>query len=266
MITLKKDETIRQTEVNSQSWSSSVEDTKWMGTPDFKAAYRPFNNTYLVGNMAYLYSKYGRPTSTLDFYQQYVSDTTDDAPLNQRGRSEDELLEFARTYKANYENATGDLSVPLDKYYDNLCYHLFTETIRGHAAEEELINAINKNSNVFKAEGVDYLMDTLYGVDIKVTTAEGKIFYVQVKPVSFIRGKNPDKDLLVDRKALLDKRIKTLNECNADTLYAFYNNTYAGREWSVKPNGRVLYRVDEILTADGHTLYNYKANHWSSIK
>lgn len=235
--------------------------TKWMEGKDFKYAYRPFNKTDKVGNMAYLYSKYGRPTTTKEFYEKYISDTTSDEPLNQKGRSEEELLKFAEEYKSNYEAITTNTSIPLETFYKNLVFHFFTQTITGHNAEETLTRAINEKFENYTAKAVDYVLDTKYGVDVEVTRNDGHKFYLQVKPISFIIGKNPSKDLKQDREAVIYKRDKTLKELGCETYYVFYRKNNDKLEW-LKKNNKITSKIKDILDNNGNSVFNYGNYKW----
>lgn len=239
---------------------TECEQTKWMNDWAFKEAYRPFSNPTLVGNMAYLYNKYDRPSTTQEFYERYITDTTVDVPPHERGRSEEDLMNLAEQYKDNYK---GNISYPSDLFYKNLVYHLFAQTINGHQAEEEFMNTINARSTKYKVTPVDYVLDTKYGVDLQVTKGD-ETFYVQIKPISFIAGKNPSKDLRQDRMATYRKREAMLYDYGCNTKYAFYRYKNGRREWLIR-GGKILSELEDVLDKDGNSLFRYDAVKWKEF-
>lgn len=246
----------------TNTFFDECKETKWMEGWKFKTAYRPFNRTAKVGNMAYLYSKYDRPTTTKEFYEKYISDTTDNVSLEKKGRTEEELIKFAEEYKQNYEAITKDTSIPLDTFYKNLVFHFFTQTITGHQAEEELTKIINEKYDGYTASPVDYILDTKYGIDIEVNGDNGNKFFLQVKPISFIVGKNPSEDLKKDREALIYKRCEALKDYGYNTYYVFYKKKDDGHlEWLVR-NKKITHTLNQILDNNGNSIFTYDNTTW----
>lgn len=239
---------------------SECEQTDWMEDWNFKKAYRQFNSPTLVGNMSYLYNKYDRPSTTREFYERYISDTTADVPPQERGRSEEELMRFAEQYKNNYDS---NVSYPVDLFYKNLVYHFFTQTINGHQAEEEFMNTVNARSTTYKVTAVDYMLDTKYGVDLCVTKGD-ETFYVQIKPISFIAGKNPSESLRQDRMSCYRKRKAILDDYGCNTKYAFYRDNNGHREWLIR-GGKILSELEDVLDKNGNSLYRYDTSKWKEF-
>lgn len=235
---------------------SNCDNTKWMEGYDYKKAWRPFNRTNKVGNMTYLYNKYGRPTTTLEFYQKYTTDTTETDIPTHHGRTEDELWDIARQYRENYISATRDDYTPIETFYQNTVYHIITQTINGHKAEEEMIRHINANIDNMTATSADYILDTEYGVDVIAKTPSHELF-IQVKPISFIKGKHANKDLWEDRMEAIRKHRLARETFNTETVYAFYQWDYTNThiEWFTN-DGKILQRLNQIMTDDGTSLFN----------
>lgn len=239
----------------TNSFFDECEKTKWMYR--FNNCYKPVTRPFTVGNMTYLYYKYGRPKTTAEFYKRYITDLDErETNTSKKGRTEEYLWNLAETYRKNC-----DLSIPTEMYFKNLVFRLFTQTINGHHAEEMLMNLFNAKSKTIHLEGADFLLDTSYGVDL-VGTRDNVTFYIQVKPYSFIASQNPDLSLKKDRIAMIEKRDKALKDYGNETYYVFYRKKDDGNfEWLTK-NSKLTNKLETILDKDGNSIFNHENIKW----
>lgn len=208
----------------------------------YKDAWYKVKNRNNIGDLSYLYDKYN-PTSELDFYNQYVSDTTYTPDIRHRGRSETELNKICNDYMF-YSNSTD-----FDEAYNNMIYHIIVETYRGHQKERDLMEYIrSKGYEVSKSSSED---DAKLGIDLICKKGNKKVF-LQVKPISFFIG-NGRWDLIQDRQLAFQKRTLAKQLYNCDTVFAIYKLNGDETEWLMNDKGGFSHRFESFLDYDGHT-------------
>ncbi len=92
---------------------------------------------------------------------------------------------IARKWK---EKTDTEDEIPFKYFYYGVINHNCIETFEGHIAELTVRNSLIKNG--FTILNADDRMDTKLGVDI-IAEKNGKIYYIQVKVVSFFLGMQP---------------------------------------------------------------------------
>lgn len=234
--------------------------TSWMRGNDFDISYRQIQPIKYIGNMAYLYIKYDRPQTTREFFERYTSDKTELISVGKHGLTEQEWLKLAKQY---YSYSTPKYNIPFEYYCQNLLYRQFYQTIEGHKKEEMILNYINKQYPSFTASTVDGVTDLEYGVDIEVKSNDNPIFYIQVKPITFLFG-NTKKDLIQDRKNLFDKNNKLDNK-----VYIVYykHNDNNDIELMTNNNNKILFNTNKFIKENGFSFFDiYDTNYtWKKL-
>lgn len=87
-------------------------------------------------------------------------------------------------------------------------------------------------------------MDREYGIDFIVDDK----YFIQVKPITFIRGNN-NASLINDRRLAILKKEKALKDFGKPTYYMFYDKA---TESLVKgKNGKYCHNIDDLINNDG---------------
>jgi len=228
----------------TDEYFANCKKTSWM-TKEFNWHWYTINNRKEIGDMSYLYHKY-KPTSYKDFYIKYTTDTGDDGDVRHRGRSEQELLQLAH----KYQRISKRYDLPISTFYNNLVWHIIIQSYDGHKYEQQFINYIN--SLGYNAVTVNSNLDAEYGVDIEVFNDKKRLFFVQVKPITFTIG-NKNASLINDRKLAYIKRDKIKEKYNVPVLLVCYSINKVSKEveWLQHNNGKCLFKFEELFNADG---------------
>lgn len=233
--------------------------TSWMRGIDFDNSYRLIQPTKIIGNMAYLYIKYDKPQTTKEFYVRYISDNLSSEKIGCNGKSEKDWLNLVKIY---YQNSSAKYDIPFEYYCQNLLYRQFYQTIEGHKKEYTILNYINQQYPSFTASTVDGITDLEYGVDIEVKSKDKPVFYIQVKPITFLFG-NSNKDLIQDRKNLIKKNNKIDNK----VYVVYYRKNGNDIEWMTTKSNKILFDVNAFIKDNGSSTFNnFKENYtWKKI-
>lgn len=198
-----------------------------------------------IGNCTNLYRKI-RPKTVEEFFDKYIgfAEEHPSLPIRDRGLTEHEILQVARDYKMMSENGT-DKNIEVSTYlYDALC-HIIVETWDGQRNEREFADFLR--SLGYRCENFDGSIDAKYGLDIKVTRADGRVSAIQIKPVSFFLSNRPD--VQMDRINLCKKYEDALEQLGVKTYYAIYRTDKESGDTLWSKNGQGFrYRINELFS------------------
>lgn len=208
-----------------------------------------FSPSNVIGNCTNLYRKLN-PENCEDFFKKYLeyAKTHKDLPINERGLTEEELVETAKSYyeKCNPYGFNTFL-------YDMIC-HIIVETYNGQQMESQFIKYLERLG--YSCTKFDGAVDAKYGLDIKVSNEKNnnqKPFAVQIKPISFFISNRMDVER--DRIRACYKYEDAKNELDIITYYAIYNRNKTNGEitW-LKNNAGFSFKINELFQYDKNNI------------
>lgn len=167
-----------------------------------------------------------------------------DLPKENRGRTKEEIEEMAIDWKEKC-----GVDFPLVDFYDALILHAVIETCFGMIMERRAEDAYRLKG--FTIEETDGYTDRNCGIDFVARKGE-KTFLVQVKPISFFRGKG--EKLTDDRKVVIHSKHKAGLSLFPNASYAYM--IYDSDEKWINLDGRFNFRYDEFVNNDGSMKVN----------
>lgn len=212
----------------------------------------------IVGAFMDNYGKMPTDQEYLDAQIEYAESRKDDFKVNSRGLTENEWWRLAERYRNAIKKQEPTFPYGVEDCLYAAIYHAVSQTMDGKRAEKELIDNLilgKTHKDVEYPSGAD---DALYGIDFfAYFGSPNKKYGVQVKPISFYKGKKLDgkKDIenLVEKYFAANEHFGLVG-----MLYAIYetrrDNT---NEWFYKEvNGRkkFLFTIDELYDVDTKTL------------
>lgn len=233
--TIKAKETLTKYEVITKIWKDN---------------YSPSNK---IGNCTDLFRKL-KPINEEDFCQKYFQYAEDNKnlPISKRGLTNNELIEMATDYM-NKSNIHQNINFPFETYLNDALCHIITQTYDGKIRELEFARFLE--SLGYTCGWFDGRIDAKYGVDIKITDKNAKIYAIQVKPISFFLSAN--KDTHEDRINLVHKYYDFLNDYGSKTYYAIYSAKKGDKNalWIKNKNG-FRFKLDELFEYDINDIEN----------
>ena len=138
--------------------------------------------------------------------------------------------------------------LPLSLFYDIIVCHNFVETFEGCQKELEVIRVLKKSD--FKQIPSTDKDDWKYGADI-IVEKNGIIYFIQVKPISFLFSMN--KDCIDDRRKIFNQfipeQIKRNNGKKIPFIWLFYD--YNTKDWVFNPlKNNFQFNIEEVLDSD----------------
>ena len=211
----------------------------------WRKSFAPSNR---IGNCTTLYRKL-KPVDYNDFFIKYIDHAEHHKNWKTRwkGLTYDEILDLSERYKNKVYEETGVEYDVSTFFYDALC-HIIIETFDGQKHEEEFRNyLINLGYSVSTFDGD---IDTIYGMDVKVTRNDGKVSAIQIKPLSFYQSNRWD--VQRDRIGLCEKYENALNNLGIKTYYAIYSHDKdSGKtSWVLNSDGKLRFKINDIFGYD----------------
>lgn len=193
----------------------------------------PWNNgpsaPWIIGNFTKLYKEYGNPSTSEEFYTEYI-----------KHRGIDPLINAGNAIS----KATGiDKEICYGWVYKKTC----VEALKGCFMEWKMKEVAESHNYSFKFS-TEY-EDQNLGVDGKMYKDDNLIFTVQLKPVSFFRSDKPI--LMKKRKEMYEKADLSRNTLNAEPYLMIYD----GDDW-VMNGGSYLFKPQSVVDKDGNVIYS----------
>ena len=202
-----------------------------------------------IGACSYLY-KIHKPSSDVEFFEKYLDygwKKRDVIPVEERGLSEEELIEKANEFM---ERGNKVISTPLDfeTYLNALICHIITETFDGKIREEQIMEYMRNLG--YECTFCTDDLDALYNIDIKVSKNGVDKFAVQVKPLSFFMGAT--KDCVADKKKACVAYEAVLKDFGLKTYYAIYDSKK--QRWLYNKEGKIAFNLRDLFKYDPENL------------
>lgn len=205
-----------------------------------------------VGDCSNLFQRL-RPTDYYDFYIKYTKDGEE--TVNNRkdfkfyGRTEDEIEEIAKKYKAE----CGNTSYTLEEFIKNVYMHTIIETFDGQKKEQEVSQMlVNMGYTYEKPEKNE---DSRFGIDFKVFENGKFEFVLQVKPISFFIGSH-NKSLIEDRISAFEKQSLVMRYFNVPTYYMVYKSDNDGKVQWLKRDGKLCIKLKFLCNQENGLPYD----------
>lgn len=211
----------------------------------WRGNFAPSNN---IGNCTYLWRLH-LPKDAEDFYNKYIKYAEDNTDLKTkyRGLTYEELYKLAERYKKTCDSVGTIPQFDLWVYFYDALTHIIVETNIGR--QKELIFRKWLTQKGFDCSEIDADLDTRYGIDIRAIRDDGRVFFLQVKPYSFIASHRYD--VLRDRKKACKKYVETKNKFGLKTHFVVYESiTEGNNNWWIKDDSfcipiKKLFKFDE---------------------
>lgn len=207
---------------------------------------RKYQHKPSIGAMVHLCNEW-EPESYEHFYELYLRDGIktfgEDIDPKYRGRTPNEIEDIA----IRWRDDTGDFDTPLSEYFDAIILHTIVETYVGIDFEKRAIECLENNGYQI-VHGTDE-EDSAMNIDFKVYKDGKLMFFIQVKPISFIVSDRIH--TFKDRMNVFEKHVKG-NERYPGVPYFYliydpYTNMWVYNE----QQQRSLFRYDELVKRDG---------------
>ena len=206
-----------------------------------------------VGNCTRLY-RFLKPTNEEDFYKKYLkfAETNKTLRISLRGLTYDELINLSERYRDEY-NTLYNKDYCLETFFYDVLQHVIVETYQGQKIERDFIVYLNHLG--YKCSSFTPEIDATYGLDIKVNRKDGKVFAVQIKPISFFIAES--NNVQTDRINLCKKYVSALNNLRIKTYYSIYVKDKKTDEvvW-VKNGDGFRFCIDDLFEFDENDIDN----------
>ena len=200
------------------------------------------NNTNDFGCVAYLYKKYGYPSTPEEFYKRYINDDWTCYFSKEQGRTYQHLLQKAKELRLKDGNR-----FPINVYWDFIGQKLFVDTFNGLVKESEVKKMLEESG--FTVATATINEDKDLGIDLKVYKDNEFLCIVQVKPNTFFKGNN-NESLINDRNSALKKEKKSLSIYNVPTFYIIYKKDDGE---FIQHNGKYCFKLKDLIDNNGYT-------------
>lgn len=240
---------------------------------EYSTITRKYINRPNIGTSTYLFQKY-KPTSIEDFLYKYINDPS---PIFDNNKCVGDLyygrnIEQLNVLAYHLYNDIKSNDITQDMCLDIIINHSIIETYIGQKAEHYIINLI-KQQNKFNAEQTYGFLDSQCGVDIIIKNKINNkpIFFLQIKPNTFLKNTIHNKQLILDKIELFNKQNnlnKYLNENNITTIYNniffliynAYQLKYNNKLLWLNINNKTKFTLNEIINNNGYTIINVDNN------
>ena len=186
-----------------------------------------------------------------EFFNFYLNNANEqlDKPINVRGCTLDELEMVAY----NWMMESGDpCNLGIKTFFYGVIMHVIIETFLGKAKEYEAMEAFSKFGYTIEESTSDE--DADMGIDFKVCDDKGVKWLVQIKPVSFILGFQPD--LIKDRKFVFAKHeLGNTRYPNVPYIYMFYNSKEGGKWIYNTAKNSYFFKYTDLIAENGYQLF-----------
>lgn len=201
------------------------------------------NTTTDFGSVAFLYKKYGYPSTYEKFYEMYINDHKDFSREN--GRSYQYLVTKANELREIDNNQCG-----INVYFDYMMQKLLVDTFNGLAKEGEVKKMLEESGFTTNTPSLDE--DRKLGIDLKVFNEDGLMCLIQVKPNTFFIG-NRNETLINDRKSAIEKEKLATSIYNVPTFFIIYKKDDGE---FIQRNGKYCFKLNNLINEDGTTKNN----------
>ena len=183
------------------------------------------------------------PVSEYDFVNQYFNyaESNKNGFTIERGLTRFDVMEMTTRFQRRVGEVTNTTITHEDAFH-YIMWNIINFAFSGFEAEKSYAEVLYKEGYI--TNKVEDSLDEKFGIDIVVKDEDKDIFYVQVKPNSFLSANNKN-----EREDAYEKYNKTIKKYNLKTYYAFYTRNADGKiTWKEnKETGKTLFDVS-ILT------------------
>lgn len=201
------------------------------------------NTTKDFGSVAYLYKKYGYPSTCEKFYEKYINDHKDFS--KEHGRSYQYLLRKANELREKDNNICN-----INVYFDYIMQKLIVDTFNGLEKEGEVKTMLEESGYTITTPTLDE--DKNFGIDLKVYDEYGLLCLIQVKPNTFFKSNN-NASLINDRKLAITKEKLATTLYNVPTFFIIYKKNDGE---FIQHNGKYCFKLSNLINNDGTTKNN----------
>lgn len=169
------------------------------------------------------------------------------------GRSEQFINDLIKDWESCLKMNGFDVSYEFARI--SVYQRIFVDTMKGHEMETYICDLLNNIYKQFEFKKASPMIDESYNVDIECYYKNERVCGIQVKPISYLKGKKNQEGVKMAQTINDNKNDSYLCNFGASVFYVYYNINSANNTVDIKLQKKAF----------NETLKNFKISHEHKI-